>query len=91
MNHVRPRPEAIAQHESVTAASNKETTHITASCGPAGSVGSMNCGRNAVKNTMVFGFDNATKNPRVNCTEAPVGSTLAAPACRHACTPSQIR
>jgi len=68
MNQTRPRPEATAQQESLIAASSTVATHITASCSAAGRAGSTNCGRNALKNAMVFGFDSATAKPRQKCT-----------------------
>ena len=68
MNHARPSPAAIAQLESVTAARATETAHITASCRPAGRLGSTNCGRKAVKKAIVFGFESATRAPRQKCT-----------------------
>src|SRR5262249_8387120 len=60
MNHARPSPAATAQAESVQAASTTDTAHITASWRSAGRLGSMNCGRNAVKKAIVFGFESAT-------------------------------
>jgi hypothetical protein len=65
MNHALPSPAAIAQAESVAAAMTTEAAHIAASWGPAGSEASMNCGRKAVKKTIVFGWDSATKRPRM--------------------------
>jgi len=67
-NHDRPRPAAIAQHESLSAAISTETTHISTSWCAAGSLGSTNCGRNAVKKAMVLGLESATRNPRQKCT-----------------------
>ena len=76
MSHARPRPAATAQAESVTAAIRAEAAHIAASWGPAGSFGSTNCGRKAVKNTIVFGFDKrhdeaANKSPATAVLEFP--------------------
>ena len=64
MNQARPSPAATAQAESVQTASTTETAHMTASCRSTGRLGSMNCGRNAVKNAMLFGFETATNSPR---------------------------
>jgi hypothetical protein len=91
MNHARPRPEATAQQESLQAASSTETQHISATCGPAGSVGSTNCGRNAVKNASVYGLDSATVNPRQKCMRLRIGATTVLPALRHAWTPIHTR
>jgi hypothetical protein len=76
----------------VHAASRTDTAHITASWRSTGSAGSTNCGRNAVKNAIVFGLDSATAKPRQKCT-CPRG-TLAvpvSPAWRQAWMPSQTR
>ena len=68
MNQARPAPAAIAQQESVVAANATLTTHITASWWAAGRPGSTNCGRKAVKNAIVFGFESAIRKPRQKCT-----------------------
>ena len=62
MNHARPMPAATAQAQSETPARMTVTTHMTASCGPAGSLGSRNCGRKAVKKTIVFGLRQRDQN-----------------------------
>src|SRR5215207_2364831 len=68
MNQARPSPAAMPQAVSVTAAITTETAHIMASWNSAGSDGSTNCGRKAVKKAMVFGFESATRKPRQKCT-----------------------
>ena len=64
MSQMRPKPASMAQPQSPKIASSTETVHMSASWGAAGRVGSTNCGRNAVKNAIVYGFDSATRNPR---------------------------
>ena len=92
MNQARPSPAATAQPQSVKTASTTETTHITASWRPAGRLGSTNCGRNAVKNAIVFGFNSATTKPRQKCTcPRGGGAPPLRPALRQAWMPSQIR
>src|SRR5215218_3332257 len=81
-NQDRPRPAATAQAQSLDAASNTDTEHMIASCPPAGSEGSTNCGRNAVKNAMVLGFVIATRTPRVKLTPLGGGAALVLPALR---------
>src|SRR5262249_2587301 len=61
MNQARPRPAAIAQAASDSDASAMVTEHMTRSCRSIGSAASTNCGRNAVKKAMLFGFKSATQ------------------------------
>ena len=92
MNQARPMPAATAQAQSETPAIRTEAAHIAASCGPAGSLESMNCGRKAVKKTIVFGLDSATIRPRRKRAR-PVSfkRSPSSPACRHIYTPSHTR
>jgi hypothetical protein len=80
MNQARPMPAVIAQAESDAAARTAVTVHMTKSCGAAGRAGSTNCGRKAVKKAMVFGFDSATRKPRVKLIRPLVSAGFVSPA-----------
>ena len=85
----RDRPSAIG----CAGDPSTEATHMAASCGPAGRRGSTNCGRKAVKKTIVFGVGERDKQAakRSGCGPLSGSARRPPPACRHACTPSQIR
>jgi hypothetical protein len=57
---------------SAIAASSTDTVHMTASCGAAGKVGSMNCGRKAVKKAIVLGLVTATRKRRITGDLTPI-------------------
>ena len=92
-NHVRAVPAAIAHVLSDTAARTPKTRPSSIVCSATGPLGSVNCGRKATKNTMVFGLVAPTVKPiRTGCPRRTGASAAIASRaslrCRIACTPS---
>ena len=88
-NQARPSPAATAQAQSDERGErHRNRAHDRRAAAPPAALGSMNCGRNAVKNAMVLGFDIATTTPRPKLTPlgggltAAVAGARATPECR---------